>query len=510
MDEYEEYRQQQEDFVSNLKGTTSFDVILSIFPNACSVLLTSTTLLLIGSNINKQIRTIIEFSLIVIPCILCCTILSDKVVQISQGMLIISAANILTILTWKIHDVKLKSTLANIRKLPFITNFRALINIITVVCILAVDFTCFPRKLAKTETYGFSLMDSGVGLFMIANALVAPEARKLYLASTISPVKKFIKNIQECFPLLILGTGRYVAIEILGYQRHVSEYGVHWNFFLTLVSIKIFIGILPKKLTYKYPLLVGIWILCMHEYSLTTKGLKEWVLSNEPRNDLISANREGLVSIPGYIALYLIGISIGQIIHYVKQNSVQDLQEQIHKRISIFGIGFNISFTLSMLILWKLIIINTVLSLVTYYCHKYFNVSRRLANTGYCVWILSLSTFCLTLLIFTDIILEILRVYIKEKSSKKLLKNFKMNDNLKNEKNVNFDINTIEVFDAINNNGLLFFIFANLLTGFINMTIKTLTVDEPRTVGIIIMYMLTNTVFILLRYRRNLLIKFKE
>lgn len=123
------------------------------------------------------------------------------------------------------------------KRLPFITNFRALTNIITVVCILAVDFTCFPRKLAKTETYGFSLMDTGVGLFMIANALVAPEARKIYLASTISPVRAFIQNIKECIPLIILGTGRYVSVEILGYQRHVSEYGVHWNFFLTLVGV---------------------------------------------------------------------------------------------------------------------------------------------------------------------------------------------------------------------------------------------------------------------------------
>ncbi len=47
----------------------------------------------------------------------------------------------------------------------------------TIICILAVDFVAFPRRLAKTETYGTGLMDLGVGCFTFANALVSPEAR---------------------------------------------------------------------------------------------------------------------------------------------------------------------------------------------------------------------------------------------------------------------------------------------------------------------------------------------
>lgn len=60
---------------------------------------------------------------------------------------------------------------------PFITYFRAYVNIATAICILSVDFAIFPRRFAKAETYGSGLMDVGVGAFVISNAMVSPEAR---------------------------------------------------------------------------------------------------------------------------------------------------------------------------------------------------------------------------------------------------------------------------------------------------------------------------------------------
>lgn len=62
-------------------------------------------------------------------------------------------------------------------RLPFITHFRAYVNLATAVCILAVDFIVFPRRFCKAETYGTGVMDIGVGAYVIANAIVSPEAR---------------------------------------------------------------------------------------------------------------------------------------------------------------------------------------------------------------------------------------------------------------------------------------------------------------------------------------------
>jgi hypothetical protein len=52
-----------------------------------------------------------------------------------------------------------------------INSFRALLFIITSVCILAVDFKIFPRKHAKTSEFGFSLMDVGVGYFILCHSM---------------------------------------------------------------------------------------------------------------------------------------------------------------------------------------------------------------------------------------------------------------------------------------------------------------------------------------------------
>lgn len=47
----------------------------------------------------------------------------------------------------------------------------------TSVCILAVDFPAFPRRLAKTELSGFSLMDIGVGCYVIMSGMSSPEGK---------------------------------------------------------------------------------------------------------------------------------------------------------------------------------------------------------------------------------------------------------------------------------------------------------------------------------------------
>ena len=52
------------------------------------------------------------------------------------------------------------------KKLAYLTNYRASMLLVTAICILGVDFRVFPRRFAKTEEFGFGLMDIGVGSFV--------------------------------------------------------------------------------------------------------------------------------------------------------------------------------------------------------------------------------------------------------------------------------------------------------------------------------------------------------
>ena len=57
--------------------------------------------------------------------------------------------------------------------------YRGYVNILTAICILAVDFRCYPRRLAKTESFGTGLMDIFVGAFIMCNSIVCKEARNI-------------------------------------------------------------------------------------------------------------------------------------------------------------------------------------------------------------------------------------------------------------------------------------------------------------------------------------------
>lgn len=511
LSDHELYRQQQEKFVSNHVGTTPREVIWVLLPNICSILLTMSILGLFRQKLNSNIRIIIEFSIAIIPCILCCTILSEHIIFVCAFMLSFSLIAIIIIAMRRRTSIKNNVTHFPCKRLTFVTNFRALCNIITVVCILAVDFKVFPRKFAKTEVYGYSLMDTGVGLFIIANALVAPEARnKITDKKLVFP--DILKSIKSCIPLLILGFGRFIAIEYLGYQKHITEYGVHWNFFITLAFVKLFTSIIPKTITSKYSLLSGIWLLIMYEYGLSGKKFRKWILSEGSRNDFISANREGLISLPGYIGLYLIGISIGSVIHSTFQNSKinsKQFQEQSVLEIKIFKHNIAVNYNQSMIVCIKLCLIASQAFGVTIICDSYFSVSRRLTNSGYCAWIVTLSSTMLTLLLLVEIILD---VFVRYKTSETTFET-KANARRANNQKRNQEIptqplsETLEIFEAVNYNGLTFFLFANILTGTINMSIRTLNTESTLAINILIAYMAVSISFVLVCYKLKFQIK---
>jgi phosphatidylinositol glycan class W len=89
-------------------------------------------------------------------------------------------------------------------------------------------------------------------------------------------------------------------------------------FFQVLSTI--ILRILPESLG-KHPWIIGIFIGLCYERALIN-GLEDFVLNGSKgdgtRTIFIDANREGICSSFGYVALYFIGVSIGKLIFHNK------------------------------------------------------------------------------------------------------------------------------------------------------------------------------------------------
>jgi phosphatidylinositol glycan class W len=237
------------------------------------------------------------------------------------------------------HSSAALRALSSSRK-PFLSVYRAQMMMSTVVAILAVDFYVFPRRFAKTEEFGFGLMDVGVGSFILSHAMVSPMARALSGSSALdgalrakktddpraAPVsggrswaRMLLKVAQNVSPMLLMGSARFFMIRTTNYQEHVTEYGVHWNFFFTLAVV----ALLSTLISVRPPLAgaLGTILIVGYQFSLQHLGLERYIL-HAPRVDFVSANKEGICSAVGYFALYLFGVELGHMLNTTGQAAV--------------------------------------------------------------------------------------------------------------------------------------------------------------------------------------------
>ena len=105
-------------------------------------------------------------------------------------------------------------------------------------------------------------------------------------------------------------SGAVVGCRLSGYPEHVTEYGVHWNFFFTLAAVELLgrgccalFGLIAAGRPRATALRCGLACAA----ALTARALcvdETWVLSDAARDSLFAANREGLASAPGYVAIH--------------------------------------------------------------------------------------------------------------------------------------------------------------------------------------------------------------
>ena len=119
---------------------------------------------------------------------------------------------------------------------------RSCLYLMTSIAILAVDFPLFPREYCKTEIGGYGFMDLGASGFVIVSgwtsALSGAGGHGIGAGGggrrSTTTMGKFARKTA---PLLALGIIRLLTTKGLEYQEHVTEYGVHWNFFFTLCCV---------------------------------------------------------------------------------------------------------------------------------------------------------------------------------------------------------------------------------------------------------------------------------
>ncbi|KAG5439580.1 hypothetical protein PCANB_002156 [Pneumocystis canis] len=186
-----------------------------------------------------------------------------------------------------VHDAK------NSDLKSYVTIFRGTIMLITCVAILAVDFRIFPRRFSKVETWGISLMDLGVGFFVFSSGIVAiKNIKKNYSDRNTSFMKKMMISLKQSYMFFVIGFIRIFITKMANYPEHVTEYGVHWNFFFTLGFLSLSLVFIEFLRHYLKSYIIIIALLSVYnELLIGSSRIVTYVL-DAPRTNLISANKE--------------------------------------------------------------------------------------------------------------------------------------------------------------------------------------------------------------------------
>ncbi|XP_055346159.1 uncharacterized protein LOC129593734 [Paramacrobiotus metropolitanus] len=329
-----------------------------------------------------------------------------------------------------------------------VTSYRGIIMLFTTLCILAVDFPVFPRKMAKTVESGYSVMDLGVGAFVIANGLVAPQAKEKGRSS----LRMVISELKDSFLLIILGFGRFVSITMTNYQSPEEEYGKHWNFFCTLAVVKIFSRLAAVFIRAEFLPLAGIGLAVIYEIILQN-GLYDYLLipssdihSSMPVSRLLVDNRSGIASSVGFLALFLIWTHFARCFRVERKSRLQ------HVRL------------VGDLACW---------CLIGFLICRYLPLpSRRFANASYIFWTSYLALGFLTTLVVSRMIVVWL-------AGKKTIGGISILEWLSH---------LPLAIPALNYNALTVFLVANVLTGAVNLSMDTVHTSDFLALCILCFY----------------------
>ncbi|NWS66931.1 PIGW protein, partial [Crotophaga sulcirostris] len=499
----------KEDFVSNFNGTSLLEISLGLSLAPLCLLCRGLLLVLYHLHCGKPLSSrkyslLLDFLVLVSPLVFSCTVLSPVLCVVPAIIAAFCAGIFSKIYSRRKHETRVpfrqlvrdfQETCLDPEYIPAITVFRVYINVLTSISILAVDFPQYPRRYAKAETYGTGVMDFGVGAFIFGNALVCPEVRqKSYVTQPI--FSSLARQFFSVWPLIFLGIGRLLSVKSIEYHEHTSEYGVHWNFFFTLAFVRLaaslLLAIFPKNKSW----IVAINLAVLYQLILNTTSLKMFILHGSDGRDsrvgFLNANREGLLSLFGYLAIYMASVQVGLCLLKCR-NTVKGWMEAV------------CFLLLTVLLLFLLLHVSQA------YADP---VSRRMANLSYCVWVLA---HCLTFLVWfvvVDLTLVFTKLLVKGARVPCCWDIVKSPLTSKKQETEAVPVggegtlSHICLISAINKNQLLFFLLANVMTGAVNILIDTIHSKTAYTLSILHLYMFFNCLIMYILHTKNIVLKF--
>ncbi|XP_004684514.1 PREDICTED: phosphatidylinositol-glycan biosynthesis class W protein [Condylura cristata] len=497
-------KQMKEAFVSNLNGTSVLEIIQGLCLPALCILFRGLLIILsqyLCFSHTWRTRFFIDFVVLIVPMVATLTILSSFVLFEHLAIIIFGTGLLYHIYCRRTYSARmpLRKILEKFSKIsleseyiPAVSCFRVINSTFTAIAILAVDFPIFPRRFAKTELYGTGAMDFGVGGFVFGTAMVCPEVRRKYTKGF--TFNYFIKSLYSVWPLIILGIGRSVIIKSIDYQEHLTEYGVHWNFFFTLIVVKLVTSLLLILFPLNKSWIVAIGISVLYQLALDFTPLKKLLLygtdGSGTRVGLLNANREGIISTVGYVAVHMAGVQTGLYV-LKKRSCIKDLIK-VASHILLIAISLFIA----------LYIVQVNIEVV----------SRRMANLAFCIWIIASSLILLSTLLLGDIILNFAKFLIKGAlvpCSWDLIQSPVINKRSESPvSEAEIKKPSLCLITAINRNQLVFFLLSNIATGLINLLMDTLQSSSLWALFVLNLYMFTNCLIIYVLHLQDKTIKF--
>ncbi|KAF9099127.1 Glucosaminyl phosphatidylinositol (GlcN-PI) nositol acylation protein [Mortierella sp. AD031] len=359
----------------------------------------------------------------------------------------------------------------------FLSVYRAGMMILTCIAILAVDFPIFPRRFGKVEVYGTSLMDLGVGSFVFSSGVVS--ARGYLKKETLPFAKQMVIALRTSIPLLVLGIGRFISVKGVDYQEHVTEYGLHWNFFFTLGFLPIFVTLFRSLANHVRFSLLGTGVAVVYQYFLTYGGLEDYI-QHAPRVDIISMNKEGIFSFFGYLAIFLVGVDVG--LYVLPNDPYFFMRRKSNKKKAKKG-------KLAMILLSLFFLLS--MGFLTSYGILRIPVSRQMANLSYFFWVITFNTGYILCFLLAEIAITINEPSALAIARAQAKANLSTASSSKKRLAATVHLPPLTcppLLEAINRNGLAVFLVANVMTGLVNLTVQTLYAPNLQALGILTAY----------------------